>query len=64
MDEKKSYDGAIYVADALNLRRSLLLFKQVKDLGVPMVMLVNQIDLAKKRAEWLQKVRRLYDASG
>ena len=49
MDEKKSYDGAIYVADALNLRRSLLLFKQVKDLGVPMVMLVNQIDLAKKR---------------
>ena len=44
IDEKKSYD-----ADALNLRRSLLLFKQVKDLGVPMVMLVNQIDLAKKR---------------
>ena len=49
MDEKESYDGVIYVADALNLRRSLLLFKQVKDLGVPMVMLVNQIDLAKKR---------------
>ena len=49
IDEKKSYDGVIYVADALNLRRSLLLFQQVKDLGVPMVMLVNQIDLAKKR---------------
>ena len=49
MDEKESYDGVIYVADALNLRRSSLLFKQVKDLGVPMVMLVNQIDLAKKR---------------
>ena len=49
IDEKKSYDGVIYVADALNLRRSLLLFQQVKDLGIPVVMLVNQIDLANKR---------------
>lgn len=31
IEEHKNYEGVIYVADALNLRRSLLLFQQIKD---------------------------------
>lgn len=47
--ETHSYRGILYIADALNMRRSLLLFSQIKDLGLPIIMLVNQIDLAHKK---------------
>lgn len=49
VEEHTKYDGVIYVVDALNVRRSLLLFQQIKDLGIPIILIFNQIDLAKKR---------------
>lgn len=39
-------DLVILVADATNLRRNLLLFSQVADLGIPMVLALNMSDLA------------------
>lgn len=38
----------ILVADATNLRRNLLLYTQVADLGVPVILALNMIDMAKK----------------
>lgn len=49
IEERKSYHGVLYIADALNLRRSLLLFQQIKDLGIPILLILNQMDLAKKK---------------
>lgn len=49
VEEREKYCGVLYIVDALNMRRSLLLFQQIKDLGLPMLMIINQIDLAKKR---------------
>lgn len=39
-------DILVFIADASNLRRNLLLFTQVKDLGVPVVLALNMMDLA------------------
>ncbi|MEY4540817.1 MAG: hypothetical protein RLZZ306_2574, partial [Bacteroidota bacterium] len=39
-------DLAIVVADASNLKRNLLLFSQVRDLGIPTVLALNMIDVA------------------
>jgi len=41
-------DLAIVVVDASNLKRNLLLFSQVKDLGIPIVLALNMLDLANK----------------
>lgn len=49
IEERERYSGVLYVADALNLKRSLLLFQQIKDLGIPVLMVINQMDLAEKR---------------
>lgn len=49
IEEQEKYSGVIYIADALNLKRSLLLFQQIKDLGIPVIVVVNQMDLAEKR---------------
>ncbi|MCG2793772.1 MAG: ferrous iron transport protein B [Weeksellaceae bacterium] len=49
IQEEDNYAGVIYIADALNMKRSLLLFQQIQDLGIPILMLVNQIDEAEKR---------------
>jgi ferrous iron transport protein B len=38
----------ILVADATNLRRNLLLYTQVADLGLPVILALNMIDMAKK----------------
>ncbi len=38
----------VYVADASNLQRNLLLFSQIADLGFPMVLLLNMGDIAKE----------------
>ncbi len=38
----------VLVADATNLRRNLLLYSQVADLGLPMLLVLNMADLAKK----------------
>ncbi|WP_017733108.1 ferrous iron transport protein B [Nafulsella turpanensis] len=41
-------DILVFIADASNLNRSLLLFTQVKDLGVPVVLALNMLDLAEQ----------------
>ena len=43
------YSGVVYIADAINMRRSLLLFQQIQDLGIPAILVVNQVDEAEKR---------------
>lgn len=53
IEERERYSGVLYIADALNLKRSLLLFQQIKDLGIPVLMVINQIDLAEKRGLFL-----------
>lgn len=46
---QENYSGVVYIADAINMRRSLLLFQQIQDLGIPTILVVNQIDEAEKR---------------
>ncbi|MGF1925478.1 MAG: ferrous iron transport protein B [Bacteroidia bacterium] len=41
-------DVVVLVADATNLRRNLLLYSQVADLGLPILLVLNMSDLAKK----------------
>jgi ferrous iron transport protein B len=41
-------DAVVLVADATNLRRNLLLYSQVADLGLPILLVLNMSDLAKK----------------
>ncbi|WP_316790993.1 ferrous iron transport protein B [Pedobacter frigoris] len=41
-------DIVVLVADATNLRRNLLLYSQVADLGLPVVLVLNMTDMAKK----------------
>ncbi|EDM37089.1 ferrous iron transport protein B [Pedobacter sp. BAL39] len=41
-------DIIVLVADATNLRRNLLLYSQVADLGLPMVLALNMTDMARK----------------
>lgn len=53
-------DKMIVVADAFNLRRSLLLFQQVQDLGLPVLLVLNMISQSKKHTitidlEYLEK---------
>lgn len=42
-------DKVIVVADASNLKRNLLLFTQIRDLGLPVLLVLNMIDIADKR---------------
>lgn len=42
-------DLAIIVADASNLKRSLLLFEQISDLNIPTVVALNQLDTAQQK---------------
>ncbi|WP_316837579.1 ferrous iron transport protein B [Pedobacter nutrimenti] len=41
-------DLVILVADTTNLRRNLLLYSQVADLGLPVILVLNMTDMAKK----------------
>ncbi|WP_187478561.1 ferrous iron transport protein B [Amniculibacterium sp. G2-70] len=49
IDEAHKYSGVIYVLEALSIKRGLLLFRQIQDLGIPVLILLNQIDQAEKR---------------
>jgi len=49
IDEQENYAGVIYILEALSLKRGLLLFQQIQDLGVPIILVVNQIDQAERR---------------
>lgn len=49
MENQKDYAGVIYILEALSLKRGLLLFQQIQDLGIPMILVVNQIDQSERR---------------
>ncbi|RDC57105.1 ferrous iron transport protein B [Pedobacter chinensis] len=42
-------DVIVLIADASNLKRNMLLYSQVADLGIPMILALNMIDLAEKQ---------------
>jgi ferrous iron transport protein B len=42
-------DVIVLVADASNLKRNMLLYSQVADLGIPMILALNMIDLSAKQ---------------
>ncbi len=49
INENKKYVGVVYVLDALNIKRGLLLLQQLQDLNIPILVVVNQIDEAQIR---------------
>lgn len=49
IDEVSRYSGVVYILESLSIKRGLLLFQQIQDLGVPVFVVVNQIDQAEKR---------------
>lgn len=49
-NDKDFPDVAVVVADIENLKRNLLLFTQVKDLGIPTILAINMSDRMKRKA--------------
>jgi ferrous iron transport protein B len=49
-NDKDFPDVAIVVADIENLKRNLLLFTQIKDLGIPTILVINMADRMKRKA--------------
>ncbi|PLK43122.1 ferrous iron transport protein B [Emticicia sp. TH156] len=45
-DHPEFPDVAVVVADASNLKRNMLLFEQVSDLGIPTILALNMLDVA------------------
>jgi ferrous iron transport protein B len=50
-------DVAVVVVDASNLNRNLLLFSQIQDLGVPVIMALNMLDIARQQHLEINAVR-------
>lgn len=50
-------DVAVVVVDASNLHRNLLLFTQVADLGVPTILALNMLDVARQQGKEVNAVR-------
>ncbi len=50
-------DLAIVVADASNLKRNLLLFTQIRDLGIPVVLALNMIDVAENQGVIINSIK-------
>lgn len=48
-DAKVYPDVVIIVADVVNIKRNLLLFSQVKDLGIPTILAINMSDQLEKK---------------
>ncbi|MCS6822563.1 MAG: ferrous iron transport protein B [Microscillaceae bacterium] len=46
-------DAVIVVADASNLKRNLLLFTQVHDLGIPTLLVLNMLDIAQEKGIYI-----------
>lgn len=63
IEEQKNYAGVVYILEALSLKRGLLLFQQIQDLGIPMILVVNQIDQAERRGITID-IRKFSDALG
>lgn len=49
-NDKDYPDVAVVVADVENLKRNLLLFTQIKDLGIPTILAINMADRMKRKA--------------
>ncbi|MGB0788052.1 MAG: ferrous iron transport protein B [Marinirhabdus sp.] len=49
-NDKDFPDVAVVVADIENLKRNLLLFTQIKDLGIPAILVINMADRMKRKA--------------
>ncbi|MBU8883793.1 ferrous iron transport protein B [Kaistella sp. DKR-2] len=49
IEEQQNYIGVVYILEALSIKRGLLLFQQIQDLGIPVLLIVNQIDQAERR---------------
>ncbi|WP_312090443.1 ferrous iron transport protein B [Chryseobacterium sp.] len=49
LENEQDYSGIIYILEALSVKRGLLLFQQIQDLGVPTILILNQIDQAERR---------------
>lgn len=49
-NDKDFPDVAIVVADIENLKRNLLLYTQIKDLGIPTILAINMSDRMKRKA--------------
>lgn len=50
-------DAVIVVVDASNLSRNLLLFSQIQDLGVPVILALNMLDIAQQQQLEVNAVR-------
>lgn len=50
-------DLAIVVADASNLKRNLLLFSQIRDLGIPCVLALNMLDVAENQGIIINSIK-------
>ena len=49
-NDKDFPDVAVVVTDIENLKRNLLLFTQIKDLGIPTILVINMADRMKRKA--------------
>ena len=49
IEEQHNYSGVVYVLDSMNLKRGLLLIQQIQDLGIPLMLVANQLDEAERR---------------
>lgn len=49
-NDKDYPDVAVVVSDVENLKRNLLLFTQIKDLGIPTILAINMADRMKRKA--------------
>ena len=49
LDHPQHPDLIVIVADASNLKRNLLLFTQIRDLNIPMILVLNMMDVADRR---------------
>ena len=49
-NDKDYPDVAVVIADIENLKRNLLLFTQIKDLGIPSILVINMADRMRRKA--------------
>ena len=63
LDDAKNYSGIVYILEALNIKRGLLLLQQIQDLNIPVTVVLNQIDQAEKRGITIN-VQKLAELTG
>ena len=66
LDEKGTSfpDLVLYVADANNLERHLVLLTQIMDFGMPIILLLNMIDVAKSEGKSCNDIFVLFCSLG